>query len=177
MTLPSDQAQWLDHSSIKGAAAMFDDGSGLRFLLLVIKAPENLPLNKKFLKDLDAGYAKSGVTKISGAMTRFRDVPCYDMRIRLQQVDKAAIVRAFPANGFFYQLQIIAMEGPLGETSKLEPTFSAFEFIGTPSLPREPSAEEKAFKSGEKMGRITAYIVLGVIVLLVARYAVRRLQV
>jgi hypothetical protein len=142
LTLPGPGYQWLDHTQVPHAAALFADASGtVRVLMLVLENEDGAPINERFVKEFDRGFTESGdASKISGRIGRFRSVPCYQMHARLRQLSSPVTIRTFAANGCIFQLQVINSDLPIDQRGKLEPLFSAFEFTREPELP-EPKAD------------------------------------
>jgi len=95
------------------------------------------------------------------------------MHVRSNLDNSIATTRAFFANGYLYQLQIVGSKLPINERGKLENLFNSFEFIGETILP-EPKEENSAYKFGRYMGQIVAYCVIGIIVLLLVKLVWRR---
>ena len=172
LVLPGEQFKWLDNPGPASLIAAFRDDSGLIVNLIVDKTPDYYSLNESSTKGLDDGITKSGKAEIlERTITRFRDVPCYQLHARLAQDNSLFTVRLFVANGYLYQMWLAGSNLPIEERSKLDEVFSAFQFVGTPSVP-DPGLTS-AYKFGEKMGRIVAYCIVGIIVVLVARWLTR----
>ena len=171
LTLPSPDFKWLDHKQVPYARAFMGNDSGTMLLLLAFKDTEGKPVDKDFAKGFDIGLGKTGdVAKINGSIITFKKLPCYQVNIRIKQNNSTGTIRAFLANGYLYQLQIIGNKSLFKERKKQEKIFSAFEFIGSPTMPRPvSSAVQKAYNYGYIMGRIAFYcIVIAVIVGIVA---------
>ena len=171
LTLPSPDFKWLDHRKVPNAKAILKNNSGTILLLLALKAPAGESINRNFTKGFDSGFCKgSKAAKISGDIITFKKVPCYQLQVRHKQTDSGGMIRVFFANGYAYNLEVIGNEALMKEKVKLEKLFSAFEFIGSPTMPRPvSSAVQKAYNYGYMMGRIAFYcIVIAVIVGIVA---------
>lgn len=177
LALPSSEFKWLDNSQIPNTLAAFGDNSGIVFIVLTFKTPDGFVLTKGFTKGFDEGSCQSGMfSKISGEIIKFRNLPCYQVHLRSVKDGSVMTVRAFAANGYLYQLQLIGSILPIENRNKLENIFSAFEFVGMPNLPtpKPPSAEQKAYNFGMQMGRISVYCLIAAVILFVARRLVRK---
>ena len=168
LTLPSPDFKWLDNKQVPYARAFMGNDSGTMLLLLAFKDTEGKPVDEDFAKGFDIGLGKTGdASKINGSIITFEKLPCYQVNIRIKQNNSTGTIRAFCANGYLYQLQIIGNKSLFKERKKQEKIFSSFEFIGQPVAPKLKalSAEQKAYKFGYMMGRIVFYcIVIAVIV-------------
>ncbi len=171
LTLPGPGFQWLDHSNIPHAMAALGDDSGTMLIMLANKNPEGLVVSKDFCRGFDDSFDQPGViSKISGAITTFRGVPCYQLHARLEQNGTIGTIRAFAANGYVYQLQLLGNSAPIEQRNTLDRLFAAFEFVGEPILPAPapPRPEETAYKFSENMGKIAGYCIVGIILLTIA---------
>lgn len=170
LSLPgSTDFEWLDHTQIPQAAAALRNSSGTTVLLLVTKVPSDFTLNTK---GFDDGLCAPGVaSKLKSEKATFRGVPCYQICVRFEQNNAIAAIRAFAANGFLYQVQIIGESLPIDDQSKLEHLFSMFEFIGSPAttVAKAPSSEQKAYNFSRLMGRLVGICLIAIIVLVVAK--------
>jgi len=143
LVLPDSEYRWLDHTIISNSTAVIGDDSGTIFVLRISNAPGHRQINKGFIREFDEGFMEGAdISKISGEITKFKSIPCYQMHARFDSDNLITTSRAFFANGYLYQLQIVGSELPIDERDKLENIFSSFEFIGTPILP-EPKEDTK----------------------------------
>ena len=177
LTLPDDGYFWLDHSPAPDALAAFGNDAGLNVVLLARKTPDGFVLDEAAVATFDKGLENNRKgTKVAGAMTQFNGVPCYELHLRVNNDNSLVTVKVFVANGYLFQLFVRGSGLPLEERDKLEPIFSAFKFVGQPSVPapRRLSEEQKAFAFSELMGQLAAYCVMGIIVILVVRFVAKR---
>jgi hypothetical protein len=173
LALPGAEFKWLDETRIPNVTAMLGDASGTVLLLLVNPVPPGVVVSKK---GFDDGFFKPGaVTKLEGKDITFRGVPCYQAHARIEANGAIATIRAFTANGFFYQLQLIGSNLPVSQREKLGTVFDAFQFVGDPVLPtpQPASAIERSLKFSGYMGRVVSLCLIAIVILLVVR-AVRR---
>lgn len=168
LTLPGAGFRWLDHSKIPQAVAALGNDSGTMLLMTINKAPDGFVLKESFVRGFDKSFNQPGVaSKISGEIVTFRGVPCYQLHARLGQDGSIATIRAFGANGYLYQLQLVGSRLPVERRGELDGVFSAFEFTGTPSLPTSApqTSEQQAYNFSENMGKIAGGCIIGVIIL------------
>lgn len=124
LTLPSSDFKWLDHKQVPYARAFMGNDSGTMLLLLAFKDTEGKPVDKDFAKGFDIGLGKTGdVAKINGSIITFKKLPCYQVNIRIKQNNSTGTIRAFLANGYLYQLQIIGNKSLFKERKKQEKIF------------------------------------------------------
>ena len=177
LLLPAPDFVWLDHSHIPDSIAAFGNGSGMMLILLVLKTPDDFAVGDSFSNGFDEGITQSGdLSKISGEIITFRGVPCYQMHTRINQDGSIATTKAFGANGYLYQLQLIGSKLPINERGNLEKVFASFEFLGAPRLPelKPASRQTKPYKFSRMMGRIAAYCIIGIIILVVVKSVIRK---
>jgi hypothetical protein len=177
LTLPGPGYQWLDHTKAADVAAAIGDPSGRVMLIMSVTAdPEETPMGETFTREYDRGFMATGMTKISGQVGRFKEVPCYQIHAR-DEADAVVTARSFPANGYIYSLAIMGSDLPVNQRSRLEPLFSAFEFIGEPTVPSgQPKiTEEEVDRSMNKYKLIGGiFATLLAIIVLTIRDNIRR---
>jgi len=177
LILPDPNTEWIDHTQIPGAKAALGDDSGRVLVFMVNEAADSFVLNDSFIEGFDESFNKPGViSKISGQITAFRNVPCYQFNARIEQDGSIVTGKIFAANGYLYQLQLIGGELPINERNDMDNIFHAFEFFGKPN-PHESqptSPEQQAYNFSRKMGRIIGYCIIVIIVVLVGKMLIRK---
>ena len=177
LTLPDPCMEWLDHSQVPQAQAVFGDAQGTIVIFMVHKIPAGLVLNESFTKGFDETFERPGVIrKTGGEITTFSGAPCYHLYGRLEQEGKTFIYKLFAANGFMYGLQLISGDYP-GERAIIPDNyFSAFEFIGEPLIakPRGAASQPQTHNISRIMGRVIGYCVIGIVVISVIKWLVGR---
>lgn len=169
LVLTDPNLEWLDHSQIPQALAVFGDRDGNMVIFMVIQVPDNFALDSSFIKGFDESFTQSGMmSKIDGQITTFKDAPCYLIRAKMLQQDLYVTNRSFYANKVMYGLQLISNELPEDASHELYSYFSCFEFVGVPDITQSnlSASERRAYNIGKLCGQIIGYCIFGIIVIL-----------
>ncbi len=110
------------------------------------------------------------ISKLDGEIATFKDIPCYAIHGRLETEGLFLTNKCFAANGYLYIVQLISAELPAPGENNLEAVFSAFEFVGTPHVPKPRSpGEQRAYEAGRLMGQIIGYCIIGAVLFTIVK--------
>jgi hypothetical protein len=91
-------------------------------------------------------FAAPKIAKIAGVLTNFQGLRCYVVRAHSTFDNTLMTIRAFAANGHFYQL-IAALPGPEAPTeTTAEVMFAAFKFTRPPQALGTQSGETNTIR-------------------------------
>lgn len=137
LRLPDPDFTWLAEGEIPGATLACRDTKDRFVMLIVVEAPPGYHIDARqgaaYEKGMD--LKSDGIERLSGKLTEFLGVPCYEIRGRIRADQSLTLTRMFAANGFHYNLQAMIPAAPDGQAGKFDDLFAAFRFIGSPVVP------------------------------------------
>ncbi len=175
LVLPGPQFHWLDPGQIRNAQAALSDDAGTVLTFLVSAAPRDFAFDSAFICGFDGGFQQpEQIRRIDAGMTTFHGLPCYQVHARLKEGGLFVTQKCFAANGCLYTLQLLSRELPARD-SPLEKVFSAFQFVGLPTVPQSlVTSEPPTYHAGLVFGALFGFIVAGLAVVLIVWQVTQR---
>jgi hypothetical protein len=131
MRLPGLDFKWLTQAELPGATLACRDSEDRFVILIVAQAPPGYRIDARQGAAFEKGMARNpGIERLSGTLTHFLGMPCYEMRGRIQASQSLTLTRCFATNGFLYNLQAMIPETPDGGPGKFDDLLAAFQFMG-----------------------------------------------
>lgn len=137
LRLPDPDFTWLGEEDIPGATLACRDSRDRFVILIVAKAPPGYYIDARQGAAFEKGMSRKsdGIELLSGKLTEFLGVTCYEIRGRLKADQSLTLTRMFAANGFLYNLQAMIPSPPAGEIGRFDDLFATFQFTDRPAVP------------------------------------------
>lgn len=168
---------------------------GFVIYLVTAIAPERVPVNEQIAKGFEKGFYLPGqIEKRAGRFITFRGLPTYQTEGNLAD-GRTCAVRIFTAHGLVYHLSLIGAIEPIEDNPGFETFMQGFDFTTPPepdlkrndsgatqappkSAGQSPPAMDSDFEQTLRisfwMGRMVRVCIIGIIVLLLFRWAFRK---
>ncbi len=172
--LPNDDWAWSDEKMPEGTIFIAANKAGFVVTLGFVASPKPGKLDQNFAKGFESTFFKKGqMEKRGGRFITFQGRPCYQAEGVLAD-GRTVINRAVLAPGFSYNFAVIGGNQPVEKAPEFEGIVNGLTLTAALAPEPDPLPEQEPLNFSRRMGEIAGYCVIGIIVVAIGGWLVRK---